>query len=333
MSFSIDSHTDERSEMIKSFLNQIKTLSSEHRILIQTHDFPDHDAVASAFALSLLFHYFDISSYLVYCGDIQRGSLKQMIHHLSIPLHMADHFEMDESDKIIIVDGCKGNSNVTDLPGDEIAVIDHHQTSHPENVSFCDIRPDYGSCATIIGTYYRELRVPVSSHAASSILLGINMDTAKLTRRVHPQDLTVYTESYDHADIHLVNSISRNNIALNDLAYFQKIISQLRIDGPLGFCYLKDGCHQNLMGILADFLLSIEEISFVLVCAKNHSHINISVRSEELQWNSAAVLHDLLQGAGYSGGHQEMAGGIITQIDQFDADEFFLRLSGLLPIE
>lgn len=62
-----------------TFTGLLDTLKSEEFIFIQTHDYPDHDAVASAFALQRLLGHFGVASRLVYSGDIQRESLLQMI--------------------------------------------------------------------------------------------------------------------------------------------------------------------------------------------------------------------------------------------------------------
>ena len=55
----------------------------------------------------------------------------------------------------------------TDLIGDEVGVIDHHNVLSPDDVEFSDIRPDYGACATIVWSYFNEYGLtipPGSSH-------------------------------------------------------------------------------------------------------------------------------------------------------------------------
>ena len=48
----------------------IKALKDKKRIFIQTHNYPDHDAVASAFALHYLLKSFKIESNIIFHGDI-----------------------------------------------------------------------------------------------------------------------------------------------------------------------------------------------------------------------------------------------------------------------
>ena len=62
--------------IIQPLINSLKT---EDFVFIQTHNFPDHDAVASAFALQRLFENFGIIGKIIYEGDLQRDSLAKMI--------------------------------------------------------------------------------------------------------------------------------------------------------------------------------------------------------------------------------------------------------------
>ena len=134
----------------------IDLIAGARRVFIQTHNFPDHDAVASAFGLQQLLLNFDIQTRLVYDLDIQRDSLKQMIADLAIDLKPVARYDMVADDLILLVDGCKGNKNVTDLPGREIGVIDHHLSRKPNDVPFADIRHTYGACASIIAKVARD---------------------------------------------------------------------------------------------------------------------------------------------------------------------------------
>jgi len=167
----------------------IDFLRRSPKFYIQTHDFPDADAVASAFALRNLFLQRGFIPVIVYAGELQTPTLFTMIERLQIPLVNANEIEFRADDYIVIVDGCKGNKNVTDLPGDEIAVIDHHLVSNPEEVKFTDIRSHNGSCSTIIASYYKELGEPIPRDIATALYIGLEVDTALLTRKVSPEDV------------------------------------------------------------------------------------------------------------------------------------------------
>ena len=69
---------------IESIDKLIKSLQKERFVYIQPHNYPDHDAIASAYGLQYLFEQFGVESKIVYQGNIERNSLKQMIKKLSI---------------------------------------------------------------------------------------------------------------------------------------------------------------------------------------------------------------------------------------------------------
>jgi nanoRNase/pAp phosphatase (c-di-AMP/oligoRNAs hydrolase) len=77
---------------------------------------------------------------------------------------------------------CVGEKNVTDLTGEEVAVIDHHQVTPAAGLWYEDIRPDYGATATIIYEYYQQLGLAMPVAVATALQVGLNIDTANLTR-------------------------------------------------------------------------------------------------------------------------------------------------------
>ncbi len=307
-------------KIIDDIVNHVK---GEDYIYIQTHNFPDHDAVASAFGLQYLLNQLGVNSHIIYEGEIQRDSLVQMIEQLDIDITHNNSHHLEEEHKIVIVDGCKGNKNVTDLIGDEIAVIDHHEVTSPEDVKFSDIRPEYGACSTVIYTYYRELDVSVPRDVATAFMIGINMDTALLTRGVNEEDIRAYADLYELSDIRLQNTILRNYIQTKDLAFYRYAIDNVKIDRDVAFCFFEKGCNQNLLGILGDFFLALEEVDFVILCALNNTVVNFSIRSEREEWNASLVIQDVLKGTGFGGGHSDMAGGVIKDASRFNESELY----------
>ncbi len=307
--------------MIEQLLEKLK--SEQHNIFIQTHNFPDPDAVASAFGLQQLMKIHGISSRIIYDGVIQRMALINMINDFSIDISPSDSLTMCEEDKIILVDGCKRNKNVTDLPGEEIAVIDHHVGNDPEDIEFVDIRPDAGSCSSIISSYYKILGDKIPADTATVLLTGLFRDTDCMTRGVNTIDVDAYGELFKSADNFKVSSIVINNISISDLDYYSTVIKNLKIEGDIAFCYIQEECNQNLLGILGDFILSLEEIRFTALFADNKHVINISFRNESPEINAASVMKEIVAGIGSGGGHIQMAGGVIDKKENFDSQAMF----------
>ncbi|MCP5108943.1 MAG: recombinase RecJ [bacterium] len=314
-----------------SYFEQLfQLIKNEPHVYIQTHNFPDHDAVASAYGLQELLKFFNMKSKLVYEGEMGRSSLQRMIRSLGIDIRHISEYDMNKNHKVIVVDGCKGNNNVTDLIGDEVAVIDHHEVSVPDDVPFRDIRNGYGACSTIIFSYFRERDVPFPPDTATALMVGITMDTMHFTRTVSQADLDAYVALYPLANVDFVNGIARNDVNYPDLRYYEYVIKNLEISERFGFVYFPEGCGSNLLGILSDFVLALDEVDFVVLCAVNNGKVNFSVRSERPEWDAAAIIRGVLAGIGFGGGHTDMAGGVIKDVSLFDRGKIYSAFRSIL---
>lgn len=304
--------------MIDNLLKEL--IKSDKRVLIQTHDFPDPDAVASAYGLQYFFSLYNIPSQIIYVGEIQRDALRNMINKLDIKVTRDIDASLRDDDLIVIVDGCKGSKNVTDLPGFEIAVIDHHIVKEPEDVPYVSIYEELGSCSTIITGYFIDKELKIPQDIATALKVGLSRDTDLLTRKVTNRDVDAYHYLHTFANNNLVNSLLRNNIQLSDFAFFDKTITQLKRENCIAWHYFEEGCETNLMGILGDFILSAQEIELSVLFAKNNNSISISVRNENPEWSAAECIRIITKGIGAGGGHNEMAGGVIFSSNNFSEE-------------
>ena len=65
---------------LDSLINVIKG----HRVFIQTHNFPDPDAIASAYGLQVLLEEFGIVTVICHHGNIDRTSTANMVSEFEI---------------------------------------------------------------------------------------------------------------------------------------------------------------------------------------------------------------------------------------------------------
>ncbi len=317
--------------MMDDISGLIKRAAEYKNVFVQTHNFPDHDALAAAYGLQSLLENYGVKSRIIYGGDITRASITNMIEALGINAESVCGIKDTAGDAVIMVDGCRGNNNMKELKNASlIGVIDHHDTSHAEEIAFCDIRPRYGSCSTIIFTYFERLGVKITRETATALLIGLCVDTAILMRNIVEDDVRAYFHLFSLADNSFVQSMVRNYIETRDLAYYKQAIENIKIEGDTAFCYLKEGCSQNLLGIMADFFLALEEVTFVMLCAKNDGKIIFSLRSENEKYNAADMIQALLKGRGFGGGHHNMAGGIMNEAGEFDENLMFGELKDLI---
>lgn len=317
---------------MNNIIDLIECAKKYKKVYIQTHNFPDHDALGAAFGFQNLLFKFGINSQIIYGGDITRASLINMVKKFNMrPLEISA-VEDSEDEAVVMVDGCRGNKNMKNLRKAKlIGVIDHHDTSRIEGIPHIDIRPQYGSCSTIIFTYFEFLGIEISKDVATALMIGLCVDTAILMRNIVESDARAYFCLFSKADNAFVRCMVRNYIETKDLIHYKYAIENVIIKNEIAFCYLKNGCSQNLLGIIADFFLALEEVTFVLLCACNEGKIAFSLRSENEEWNAANIIQTLLNGRGFGGGHHNMAGGIIIDCgDNFDDLAFFLELKALL---
>jgi nanoRNase/pAp phosphatase (c-di-AMP/oligoRNAs hydrolase) len=276
---------------------------------------------------------YGIANDIVIVGDLQRFALRKMAADLSIELFNANEITFSATDRYIIVDGCKGNENVTDLPGEEIAVVDHHAVARPDDVPFLDIRSDVGASSSIVYSYYRDLGIGVPENAATALLIGLNIDTATMTRGVASLDLEAFSALYLAANTEQVYKTIRNNIKTDDLSYYKYAIENLQIYNRFAFCYFPQGCNQNLLGIMGDFFLELAEVDFVALVAYNDGTLNFSVRSEKKNWDASVIIKRVLKELGAGGGHMQMAGGIIRDMVKPNISHIYNRFVKALRLK
>ena len=98
-----------------------------HKVYLQTHNFPDPDAISSAFGLKRYLEYYGITSTICYVGSIDRFNTRKMMDTFGIEIYSYDDIpDMQAEDYIVHVDCQKPNANTTDLLGNEVACVDHH---------------------------------------------------------------------------------------------------------------------------------------------------------------------------------------------------------------
>lgn len=290
----------------KSLLNCI----TKKHIYIQPHNYPDPDALASAKGLQVLLEHFGITSTICFSGHIDKQNTLKMIEILNIDIHPVETLSLHEEDEIILVDCQKGNNNVEDFAGNEIACIDHHKKQNMDCYRFFDIR-QVGSCATLIASYFLENDLPISTELATTLLYGIKMDTENLTRGVSNLDVDVFSYLYKKANHDILTQLDANKLTLQDLEAFVHGFENLWVEERIGFANLGENLSDAILGTLADFLLTLNEIDFIVTFSFRAEGIKLSARTALEKYNCAHIIKHALKGCGSGGGHAHMAAGFV----------------------
>lgn len=278
---------------------------------IQTHDFPDPDALGAAFGLQELLHRHGAVTRIVFNGRVDKLGVRKMTELLGIGmLDYAVHKpEMSESDAIVLVDCQKYGGNVIDVTGDEIACIDHHPACSDLSryaIKYCRVT---GACCTLIAEMFREDGEVPSPAAAAALLFGLKSDTADFSRGVTQPDVEAYGYLFRYADGAAMAELEKNAIEFSDLRAYGAAIRNVQVYGRAGFAGLDFPCPDALIALVADFLLDIEEIDVAVVWSRRGDGMKFSVRSEDPRIDAGVLARQALDGLGNGGGHAGMAGG------------------------
>lgn len=304
-------------------LDELVDVIGNQHVYVQTHNFPDPDAIASAFGLQRLLEIKGISSTICYKGNIDRRNLISMIEKLNIEVKCVDDIsELCPEDKVILIDSQKGNGNTYDIIGDEIACIDHHPTFCKIDYKFMDVRPEVGACASIIAQYFYENNIPLDKTIATALMYGIKIDTADMTRGVSKLDLEVFQNLYFAADMSLISLFSSNELQLKDLQAYSTAIESIEVDGQICFANTGSNCPDGLIATISDFIMSLENIDFSVVYSYNNGGIKMSVRSSKHSGlNAGEIAMKALDEIGTGGGHFNMAGGFVPYNEALDIED------------
>lgn len=295
------------------FMELLSHIESNH-VIIRMHNYPDPDAIASAYALqSLLKIIGNKGSTICYQGEIDKYSTNKMIATLNIDIiNINDMQGLNKTNEIILVDTQKGNANIDNFLGEKVICIDHHPIFEPANYLYCDIRPRVGACSSIMAEYLFENNIIPNINVATALLYGIKIDTANLTRGVSDLDLDMFYLLYKKSDLSIINSLVSSTLLFGDLITYTNALKNVEVKGRISFVDSGDDCPESLIAMLSDFMLSIDEVKFSVVYSIKTDGIKISVRSENNSYNSGKIIHKALRNMGSGGGHQIMAGGFVS---------------------
>ncbi len=290
-------------------LKKLIAILSEGNVYIQMHNYPDPDAIASAFGLQHLLSHYQISSTICYDGTAEKLSAQVMLTNFGIEMkQISELMDMTEQDKIVTVDSQKYNSNLTDLIGDEVACIDHHPTMIPCEYRYKDVRI-VGACSSLIAEYFFDNDIPLPQNVASALVYGIKMDTADFSRGMTQFDVEMYAKLFPYADNDLLDRMKINTMEFADLKAYGSAIENIRVFGNVGYAYIPFECPDALIAMISDFILALDIIEFSVIYAVRGNGYKFSVRSEIPELHAGKIVNAALSGIGSGGGHARMAGG------------------------
>ena len=289
---------------------ELKDFLGYENVVIQCHDNPDADALASGYAIKWFFEKNDKKVRFIYRGrnKISKSNLLIMLEELQVPVEYAP--EMDEEPDLLITVDCQyGQKNVTETKAKKIAIIDHHQktVAVPE---LSNIRSSVGSCSTVCWDMLKEagLNANDNKELATALFYGLFTDTNRLSEVSHPLDRDMMDALLVNKSI--ITEMVNSNLSFNELQITGKAILNYEYH-ETDKCLLiqAEECDPCILGVISDFALETENVDVCLAFYESPYEVKFSVRSctKEVHANELAAF--LAEGLGGGGGHLLKAGG------------------------
>ena len=297
----------------KQKLKELRALVDEgDRVAIVLQDDPDPDAMASAMALRTLLGRNKLTTPLFSFKPVTRPENRTMVNLLEIDIEPAETAELDEYDKIAMVD--------VQPPffGDKLTrahiVIDHHPNYEPSDAPFVDVRTKYGATSTIMTEYLISANERISERLATALLYGIRSDTLALSRRVTDDDLQAFVTLYPIANYNMLKQIERPELPAEFARILSRALARMEVVDGLAVLNLGPVERDDIIVQVADFCLQFEGVEWVAVAGKLGSDLVIAVRNYGMSGDNAGdAVQNLFGDIGSAGGHRNMAKAVIKQ--------------------
>lgn len=295
---------------------RLKELESYNPVVVQCHDNPDADTLASGYGVYCYFRSRGREVRLVYSGRtrIQKSNLRLMVEKLNLPVEYVAAEEwkgMPEGGLLITVDCQYGAGNVTKLEAGNVVVIDHHQVEKAPVHGV--INPNLGSCSTLVWKMLRDEEFDVDSEEwlGTALFYGLYTDTNQFSELYNPLDMDMREAL--HADKSLITLFRNSNLSLKELEIAGIAMIRYSYNDDYEFAVIKaQPCDPNVLGLISDFLLQVDAIKTCVVFNEVPDGYKFSVRSCIREVNASELAAFLAQDIGSGGGHYEKAGGFIS---------------------
>ncbi len=274
-------------------LRQMFDRNKGSRQLILLQDFPDPDALSSAWAYKLIAEQYDIQCEMIYAGALSHQENIALVKLTGLPLQRWT-LETVKTKDLSVYKGCafidnQGTTcNLTEFilaAGVPIAaVIDHHNLQGEINAEFTDLRPQIRATATIFAEYLQAglltLDSSVSLHikCATALMHGLRSDTNAL-RQAQEEDFLAAAYLSRFYDSQLLNAVLQSSRSKWVMDAIERSLKHRLVQNNFsiaGIGYLRYDDRDSIPQA-ADFLVTEENVHTAVVYAIVHD------KDEELE--------------------------------------------------
>ena len=299
------------------------------RHIIVLHNYPDPDAISTAYAHQLISEYFDIETDIIYGGKISHQQNTALIHLLGIePIQYRPNLDFTQYAGAVFVDnqGTSSGEILDDLEDADVpalVVVDHHERQDRLSPEFQDIHRT-GSTATIYAGYLEEglmkLDKAQKEHVlvATALMHGLLTDTNNFIR-ANPEDFRAagFLSQYRDPDLLLQimsQSRSRQTMEIIRQALGNRVLVENVSIAGVGYLRAED---RDSIPQAADLLITEENVHTAIVYgivygSDTEEKLAGSLRTSKITLDPDQFIKDVFgkdSEEHYYGGGKELAGG------------------------
>ncbi|PSP31354.1 RNA-binding protein [Halobacteriales archaeon QH_10_67_22] len=304
-------------------------LREQSAVAVLTHPNPDPDAMASALGVVELADAADADASIHYPGQIRHQENRAFQTVLDLDFqHVADVSDIPAR-AVVLVD----HNEPRGFPGAETvdpwAVIDHHP-GEGDGAALTDVRPEYGSCASILAEYFEELgwdplspdedqngaekRLP--STVATGLVYGIQSDTKHLTNGCSPAEFSASAYLYDGVDEDRLDRIANPQVDAEVLEVKARAIRNRDVRNAFAVSDVGEVSNVDAIPQAADELVRLEGVTAVVVVGCKEGTMHLSGRSRDDRVHMGKTLRAVADEVpmASAGGHARMGGGQLSLV-------------------
>jgi len=302
-----------------------KHRGERHAIVMQ--DYPDPDALSSAWAHKLIAARYGIDCDIVYEGRISHQENLALVQLTDIELvRYSEGDDLSHYKATVFVDNQGTTASLTDrfeaVGVKPLVIVDHHERQDRITAEFFDLRK-IGATATIYTQYIREGLLELNKgdmhhvRLATALMHGIRSETNHLVRarEEEMEAATFLTRYVDFSLLENVLSVKRSKQVMDVIrqALEKREIRESYSISGVGFLRVED---RDSIPQAADFLLTEENIHtaivYGIIIKGDREMVVGSMRTSKVTLNPDEFLKEALgttEAGRYYGGGRRGAGG------------------------
>ena len=270
----------EQEQKIEAFRQVLERHRGDRQLII-LQDFPDPDALSSAWAYKLIAQKFEIQSEIVYAGTLSHQENIALVKLTSLPLQRLTTQTAKTKD-FSIYKGCvlidnQGTTSqlLTSVQQANIpitVVIDHHSMQDDLKAEFVDIRSYTRATATILAQYIQagllKFDTSTTEHVkcATALMHGLRSDTNRLMQ-AQEEDFLAAAFLSRYYDAQLLNAVMQSSRSKQVMDVIERSLKNRTVHNNFsiaGVGYLRYD-DRDAIPQAADFLVTEENVHTAVV--------------------------------------------------------------------